>query len=243
MAEKDQKQTFVLVHGAWHGGWCWEEIEKRLQAQGYKTIAPDLPGHGGDKADLTEQTLDSYAEAVVKVLDQQSEPVILAGHSMGGVVITMAAEKRPEKVAKLIYVGAFLLKNGQSVNGLDNGIRPIDLYGRSKDGKTAPWSPAQIQRFAVDCSQDVIDKVLPRLCPEAIAPLVTGVSTTKERWGSVRRFYIAGTHDKAATPEAVDEMLKNHPCEDVYEIPADHLIFYSAPDQLTQAMVQIAEKK
>lgn len=240
--KENHQDTFVLVHGAWHGGWCWEEIEPRLQALGYQTLAPDLPGHGENTAPLAEQTLDSYAEAVVRILDEMPEPVILVGHSMGGPVVTMAAERRPEKVKKLIYMAAFMLKSGQSVNGLDNGIRPIDLVSRSQNGRTAPWSEAQIRRFTVDCGGKDLTRVYERLCEEAIAPLTTGVQPTPERWGSIRRFYIACTDDMAATPEAVEEMLKNNPCEDVYYLKADHLAFYSAPDELTALFDKIAGK-
>ena len=235
-------QIFVLVHGAWHGGWCWEEIEPRLRQLGYQTVAPDLPGHGENTEPLAEQTLDSYAEAIVRVLDKMPEPVILVGHSMGGPVATMAAERRPEKVKKLVYMAAFLLKPGQSVNGLDNGIRPIDLVGRSQNGKTAPWSAEQIKRFSVDCTGEDITRICQRLCEEAIAPLTTGVHPTRERWGSIRRFYIACTDDMAATPESVEEMLANNPCEDVYSLKADQLAFYSAPDELTAILDDIACK-
>ena len=235
-------ESFVLVHGAWHGAWCWENIRDRLQAHGYYCVAPDLPGHGESGELLSDQTLDSYANAVVRVLDQMPAPVILVGHSMGGAVITMAAEQRPEKVKKLVYMAAFLLNPGQSINGIDNGVRPIDLAARSQNGKTAPWSPSQIERFSIDCTSDDRERLYPRLCEESIAALVTGVSPTQERWGRIRRFYIACDHDMAANPETVKKMLENNPCEEVYHLVADHLPFYSSPDELTEILSQIACK-
>lgn len=234
------KETFLFVHGAWHGGWCWENIEAPLQERGYVTLAPDLPAHGKRAEPLAEQTLDTYADDVVLLLDKQSEPVILVGHSMGGAVITQAAEKRPEKVKKLVYLAAFMLRPGQSVNGLDNGIRPIDLMARSADGKTVGWSEKQVVAFTPDCTQAVKARLYPRLCPEAIAPLVTGVQPTPERWGRLRRFYIACDDDAAATPEAVKEMLESNPCEKVYSIHADHLAFYSAPKDVIRILDEIA---
>lgn len=236
------KETFLFVHGAWHGGWCWETIEPALRALGYNTIAPDLPGHGERKEPISEQTLKSYADEIVKILQEQEEPVILVGHSMGGAVITEAAEKCPEKVKKLVYLAAFMLEPSQSVNGLDNGIRPIDLVARSQDGKTAPWAPPQVERFSVDCTEEIRQQLYPRLCPEAIAPLVTGVHYTPERWGQIRRFYIACDDDMAATPEAVEQMLAYNPCEAVYHLKADHLAFYSAPEKLTKVLDEIAAR-
>ena len=234
-------ETFLFVHGAWHGGWCFEKIEQPLREMGYRTLAPDLPGHGARTEAIAEQTLESYADEIVRLLDEQPEPVILVGHSMGGQVITLAAEKRPEKVKKLVYLAAFLLKPGQSVNGLDNGIRPIDLVARSQDGKTAPWSEKQVAGFTRDCTEEIRQSLYPRLCAEAIEPLVAGIQPTQERWGSVRRFYIAADDDVAATPEAVQEMLKNNPCEQVYTLHADHLVFYSAPAELIDVLDRIAK--
>ena len=90
-------ETFVFVHGAWHGTWCWERVETLLQALGHKTVAVDLPAHGKAGGDIAAQNLDTYVDCVVAELDRHSEPVILAGHSMAGVIISMAAEKRPER--------------------------------------------------------------------------------------------------------------------------------------------------
>ena len=235
-----EKDIFVFVHGAWHGGWCWENIEEPLNKKGYVTIAPDLPGHGNRREPISEQTLKSYADDIVHLIDMQDKPVILVGHSMGGAVITMVAEQRPEKIKKLVYLAAFLLMPGQSVNGLDNGIRPIDLMARSEDGKTVMWSEKQVEGFTKDCSEEVKETLYPRLCAEAIEPLVTGVTPTEEHFGIVRRFYIACDDDVAATPEAVDKMLNYYPCERVYKIHADHLAFYSAAKDVVDILDEIA---
>jgi len=101
--------TYVLIHGAWHGAWCWKNIIPFLEKNGHKVVAPDLPGHGEDKRPIAEVTLQAYTDRVCQILDEQSEPVILVGHSMGGVVITQTAEYRPEKIKSL-----YLLSTGQS---------------------------------------------------------------------------------------------------------------------------------
>jgi pimeloyl-ACP methyl ester carboxylesterase len=107
--------VYVLIHGAWHGGWCWDKVVPLLEKEGHKVEAPDLPGHGNDKTPIPEISLQAYADRVCEVLDAQSEPVILVGHSMGGGVISQAAEYRPEKVKTLVYLAAFLLRNGESL--------------------------------------------------------------------------------------------------------------------------------
>jgi len=101
--------TYVLVHGAWHGAWCWFKTAPLLQKLGHKVITPDLPAHGIDKAATASVTLAGYSQRIVDVLDACPEPVILVGHSMGGIAITEAAQARPDKVSRLVYVTAFLL--------------------------------------------------------------------------------------------------------------------------------------
>jgi pimeloyl-ACP methyl ester carboxylesterase len=88
----------VLVHGAWHGGWCWDKVVRLLNKEGHRVEAPDLPGHGKNKAPIPEVSLQAYSDSICKILDAQSQPVILIGHSMGGVVISQAAEYRPERI-------------------------------------------------------------------------------------------------------------------------------------------------
>src|SRR5919201_534684 len=101
--------TFVLVHGAWHGGWVWDRVAQQLQESGHKVLAPDLPAHGSDRTPAGQITLRHYVDHVVSCIDSCAEPVVLAGHSMGGIVISSAAERRPESIRALVYVCAFLL--------------------------------------------------------------------------------------------------------------------------------------
>ena len=104
--------TFVLIHGAWHGGWCWDKVKPILEKNGHTVVAPDLPGHGEDKTPIADVSLAAYTERVCEILDQQSEKVILVGHSLGGLSISQAAELRPENIEILVYLSAFLLKDG-----------------------------------------------------------------------------------------------------------------------------------
>src|SRR5664279_2862075 len=99
--------AFVLVHGAWHGGWCWDKVVARLEAMGHTAAAPDMPGHGDDKTPIAGVTLEHLVQRVCETIDAQSEPVVLVGHSYGGAMITQAAERRADKIKSLAYVTAF----------------------------------------------------------------------------------------------------------------------------------------
>ncbi len=98
--------TFVLVHGAWHGAWCWEKVVPLLQEAGHGVVVPDLPGHGEDGMPISELSMRGYADRVIRTVDEQPEPVVLVGHSMGGIVVSLVAEARPDRLKKLVYLRA-----------------------------------------------------------------------------------------------------------------------------------------
>ncbi|MGH2871024.1 MAG: alpha/beta fold hydrolase, partial [Solirubrobacteraceae bacterium] len=108
---------FVLVHGAFGGAWCWEPVVERLRAAGHEAEAFDLPGAGSDPTPLAEVTLARYAARVCEALGA-GPPAVLAGQSMGGMAITQAAADRPDRVAALAYVSAFLPWEGASLTAL-----------------------------------------------------------------------------------------------------------------------------
>ncbi len=106
---------FVMVHGGFSGAWIWLPLIDTLREAGHVVEAFDLPGMGDDHTSASEVSLDSYAGRVCEVLAANSEPAIVVGHSMGGIVATQAAARCPERVAALVYVAAFLPKDGQSL--------------------------------------------------------------------------------------------------------------------------------
>src|SRR5215469_3411612 len=107
--------TYVLIHGSWHGAWCWYKIMPLLQQAGHQVIALDLPGHGRDWTAPREVSLQRYVESVCNVLDAQAASVILVGHSRGGIVISQTAEHRSDKIRTLVYLAAFLIPNGETL--------------------------------------------------------------------------------------------------------------------------------
>ena len=109
--------TFVLVHGAWHGGWCWRRVSDRLSAAGHAVFAPTLTGLG-DRSHLFsgDINLTTHVTDIVNVLKWEDlHDVVLCGHSYGGMVITGVAEAAPERIASLVYLDAFLPTDGQSL--------------------------------------------------------------------------------------------------------------------------------
>jgi pimeloyl-ACP methyl ester carboxylesterase len=235
---------FVLVHGAWHGAWCWDGVAGDLRAAGYVVEAIDLPGHGDDKTPHEEVTLDSYAQRIAAALGDGGEPAILVGHSMGGIAVTQAAELRPERIAKLVYVTAFLPKNGESLQYLAAlPENPVDIVvPRCEIAPPDVIIPEPVAReaFYHRCSDEDTKLAVSRLNPQPLPPLATPVSITAERAGRLERHYVACTDDKAIPIALQRRMIDESPCATVVEIDTDHSPFLSARTQLVDALRAVA---
>jgi len=132
--------SFILVHGAWHGGWCWHKVAARLVAMGHRVEAPDFPGHGRDETPIADVTLESIVARICETIDRVPERAVLVGHSYGGAIISQASELRPEKVKALVYLTAILAGDGQTPGGAlagdKEGVGPSHL-DYAPDGKSA----------------------------------------------------------------------------------------------------------
>ncbi len=112
--------TFVLVHGAWHGGWCWQNVTPFLEAAGHAVYAPTLTGLAERAAELTPEVgLDTHIQDIVGLLQEKDlHGVILVGHSYGGMVITGVVDQAPERIAHLVYLDTFVPRDGESMVGV-----------------------------------------------------------------------------------------------------------------------------
>lgn len=112
--------TYVLVHGAWHGSWCWQRVRRALQLQGHEVFTPTLTGVG-ERAHLLSPAvnLDTHINDVVNLIRMEAlNDVVLCGHSYGGCVIRGVADRIGERIARLVYLDAFVLENGESLHGV-----------------------------------------------------------------------------------------------------------------------------
>ena len=137
--------TFVLIAGAWHGAWCFERVAPLLQLHGHSVITPDLPGTGADRTHLSQVSFDGWSKFVAELAASQSEPVILMGHSRGGMIISQAAEYAPHAIAKLVYVTAALPRDGQTMLEAAFGSN-ISAKNEEPIAFTADGSPIEYSR-------------------------------------------------------------------------------------------------
>lgn len=236
-------RVYVLIHGAWQGSWCWDKVVPLLEKEGQTVLSPDLPGHGHDKTPIPEISLQAYADRVCDILDAQSEPVVLVGHSMGGVVTTQAAEYRPDKVKILVYLAAFLLQNGEFLlqygeTDKDSLVLPNLIMAEDQSFATIKEEVVKAT-FYGDCSDEDVERARSLLVPQAAAPLATPVNTSKDNFGSLPRIYISCSRDRVISPSIQEKMYRNLPCEKVIQMDTSHSPFFSAPEALAKHLLSI----
>lgn len=198
------KSPIVLVHGAWSESRAWDRVADELRARGHAVVAVNLPGHGPDATSPKDLSLTGYADAVFKALPVDGR-ALLVGHSMAGMVISMVAERAPERVSKLVYVAAYLPRNGESLYQLSMQDKDSDVgkFWRQDDPKT--YSPATIARegliatFCAECNPADQRYLLESHKPEAVPPLATPVILSAERFGRVPRAYVHTRDDRAVS--------------------------------------------
>jgi pimeloyl-ACP methyl ester carboxylesterase len=234
--------TYVLIHGAWLGAWSWDKVVPLLEKEGHIVEAPDLPGHGRDKTPIQEVSLQAYADRVCRVLDDQPEPVILVGHSMGGAVITQAAEHRPGKVETLVYLAAFLPRDGESISQFSNGDTEA-LIGpnliMAEDGSSTLREEGVKEMAFADCSDEDVAWAKSLLVRQALAPIASPVSTTEKSFGRIPRVYIECLRDRTVSPSVQKKMYTALPCRTVISMNTSHCPMLSAPEELVAHLTSL----
>jgi pimeloyl-ACP methyl ester carboxylesterase len=183
-------ETFVLVHGAWHGGWCWAAVINQLERLGDRAYAVDLPGHGMNRADRTKVTLDSYVNSVAEFIERHDlKNVVLAGHSLGGITIPGVAAKIPSRIKRVVWVTAIVALDGQptvdpatspfaaAVDSLPERSNTIEMMDKKfLDGLTNDMAPA-LKEYVMSALGP--QPFAPMLAPVAMAPyFATGIPSS-----------------------------------------------------------------
>lgn len=239
--------SFILIHGSWHGGWCFETIKDLLEAGGHEVIAPDLPGMGGEEAALRAANLRDWAEFTADLCRHAAQsPVILAGHSRGGIVISQAAEYAPDAIDALVYICAMMLPNGMSRAdfkqledpnpAFDAIIAPV--YGGA--GTVIDKDKAGTV-FAQLCSAETVATAMAQVVAEPHGPRSTPLKLSSERFGSLPRTYIECTEDRTILLSSQRRMQQLVPGADVVTLQADHSPYLSRPQALAAALIAAAE--
>ena len=234
----------VLVHGAWHGAWCWDPVVAALAERQVEAVAVELPGHGADPGPLTD--LHGDAARVGEVLDGLGRPSVLVGHSYGGVVITEAGTHR--NVAHLVYIASFNLDATESAMSaamaetqaasIDHGGRPDALsYVRDAGDGTTTIDPEGARiLFYNDCPPEIADWAVAHLGRQPIETL--SQSPAAVAWRERPSTYAVCTLDNIVHPE-LQHVLARRATHTV-EWPTSHSPFLSRPDLVVDLVAGLA---
>ncbi len=231
---------FLFIHGSCHGAWCWEAVIAELARLGRRARAIDLPSHGADATPADQVTLALYARAIVAAI---AAPVVLVGHSMAGYPITAAADLAPERIARLVYLCAYVPMPGLSLAQMRRlaTTQPLrDAITIAPDRKTFCFDPAKAtDRLYHDVAPATAAAAISRLGRQPIAPQESpwqpGPSVT------LPRSYIRCSQDRAIPPDFQTIMTAGWPSDCVHSLPTSHSPFLSAPAPLARLLVQIAD--
>jgi pimeloyl-ACP methyl ester carboxylesterase len=223
------KPNILLIHGAWADGSSWSEVIERLQAQGYNVIAPQFP----------HTSLADNVARLEQAAARLEGPIILAGHSYGGQIMTAGAGNI-ENVAGLVYIAAFGLDEGESIGGLlAQGEPTAALAHLTFDELGYGWLPQDdfVNHFAAD-----VDPVWANVMWAAQQPIhasaledVMGVPA----WKTLPSWYMVATNDEAIPPDA-ERLFAQRMGATVVEVESSHVPLASQPDAVTDLIVTAA---
>jgi len=235
--------TFVLVHGAYHGAWCWSRLVPKLQAAGHQVIAPDLPGHGDDRASMADVSLQSYAHRIAEIAAAADNPVVLVGHSMAGAVIAMAAETAPEHIGRLVFLTAYIPASGESLTDQvrrDTQFR-IPVERCERDGVACLRMSDDVARrhFYFDAVGEDFEWVRGRLQVQPVGPFTERLTLSASRFGQLAKAYIHCKEDHAIGFSLQRRMARAAGCDPTVILNSGHSPFLTHPDDLAESLLAL----
>ena len=227
--------TFALVHGAWHGAWCWERLTPELVALGHRVITMDLP------VDDSSQSFDDYAEIVCgAVANIDGDDLVLVGHSLAGQVVPLVAARRPLRC--LVYLCAMPPIPGRSfaqqIADEAEMLHPDYTRGlgkRDSEARTA-WIDEGLTHFHLfgDCDERTTSAAFARLRPQATGPY--RVPCSLPALPVVESTYVVCDEDRVVIPEWSRRIARDWLNAEIIEMPGSHSPFYSRPKELAELL-------
>lgn len=237
---------FILVHGAFHGSWCWERVRPVLKARGHRADCVALPGLGRTNAVAPEAWLDVWSDAVIRHIEADPEPAIVVGHSRAGIIISDAAERSPAGVRGLVYLAALVTKDGQTASEArgafgDGASSPIKL-DMSEDRLSARVAGDSMLEAAYgDADPGDLAAIRARLVPEPIA----GFSIAPrlgETFAAFPKIYLECLRDRAIPIGFQRYMQRAIPRCDTITLDTDHAPYWSDPHGLCNRLDECARR-
>jgi pimeloyl-ACP methyl ester carboxylesterase len=232
-------KTFVLVHGGWHGGWCWRRVADLLEKKGHKVFAPTMTGLG-ERSHLLDAKINlaTHVTDIVNVVKWEGlSDIVLVGHSYGGLIISGVAEQMHEAIGSIAFLDAFVPESGDSV--ADKASQPvreaIAALVQKGDSAMKPV-PAAVFRVNEKDRAWVDGKCTPH--PVATFTDKITVSGARERIG--KKAYIRAKGYPSVPFDGAHAKLAANPAWRVYEMPCGHDAMVDMPERLTEILLEVA---
>jgi pimeloyl-ACP methyl ester carboxylesterase len=242
-------ENFVLIHGAWHGAWCWAAVINELGKHGDHAHPVDLPGNNGNPKDRAKVTLQSYVDAVVGYIEEHNlRNVLLAGHSMAGLVMPGVVAKIPDRIKRVVFVSAMVPEDGKSVfDPNDEFTAPILQLANSRYDKSLPID-AMVDNFRKffmqDARTELQDWVLAGLCPQPLKPFLEPVDMKGFHATKVPQSYLVCEDDLAPDGHPLwhptySGRLTN---PSIRKIKSGHEVMFTKPRECAEALYEFARE-
>ncbi|MDH3241866.1 MAG: alpha/beta fold hydrolase [Alphaproteobacteria bacterium] len=232
-------RNFVLVHGAWHGGWCWARVRDILTARGHRVFTPTLTGLA-DRSHLMSRdiTLDTHIQDVANlILWEGLGDVILCGHSYAGWVISGAVERVADRVAALVYLDAYVPEDGECGRDVISERGKASIDAALKAGEPSRPAPPARHFRVNEADQDWVDGLLtPHPVGVALGPI--RLSGARER--IAHKTYIRTPAYPSARFDADAAKVRARPGWDFIELACGHDVMVDMPDRLADILEQVA---
>lgn len=234
-----RRQTFVLVHGAWHGGWCWSRVAAILRAGGHEVFTPTLTGLGERRHLISPQVnLDTHIADVVNVLDaEELQDVVLVGHSYAGIVISGVADRAPARLRRLVFLDSLLLPSGKSLfsdfpkDVVDARLKAI----RETGGGVGAATPNSPRAFGITDAADT-DWVMRRMTPQPVGTYLQPLILQAPLGNGLPKTYIECTVDPIATLEPTKARVRADAGWTYRRLATGHDAMITAPRELADLL-------
>ena len=236
MAQGGQK-TFVLVHGAWHGGWCWRRVSDLLEKKGHKVFSPTMTGLGACSHLLSKDlNLTTHFTDIVNFIKWEDlSDIVLVGHSYGGYIISGVAERVGDKVSSIVFLDAFVPENGESIEAsASQQVKEAIAAALGRGEHSLKPVPASVFRVN-EKDRAWVDA---KCTPHPISTMTEAIKLTGARDKIAKKTYIRA---KGYPSVAFDAMLAKHKPNSAwktFEMTAGHDAMVDQPQELTELLLQ-----
>jgi pimeloyl-ACP methyl ester carboxylesterase len=236
----EAQRTFVLVHGAWHGGWCWCRVADLLEHRGHRVFAPTLTGLGERSHLLSPDiNLDTHIADVVNVLKWEDlKDVVLVAHSYGGWPVSGAIEQTLDRIASVVYLDAFVPEDGQkSLDTASDFSRKAFLEAIAKGEISRGGPPATTFHVISEKDQAWVDG---KTTPQPIGVSLQPIRLTGARERVKKKTYIRAPKYPQPFFDYYYQAKRNDPSWRTYEVQCGHDVMVDMPERLTEILLEVA---